>query len=107
MNPHTKFTCYVCGYRTLESRCDWDVCPVCFWEDDVLVCGDEDVSSSANNGMLISAAQTNFLQFGAVSREFLGKVRPPRKDETRDPEWRPLTRVSEFLSTTRDNENKK
>ena len=27
-------TCPSCGYPTLEERCAWDICAICFWEDD-------------------------------------------------------------------------
>lgn len=29
-----KNTCPVCGYMTLSSRINWDICSICFWEDD-------------------------------------------------------------------------
>lgn len=28
------FTCPCCGYITLESEHEYDICPICFWEDD-------------------------------------------------------------------------
>jgi hypothetical protein len=27
-------TCPCCGYATLEERCSWEICSICFWEDD-------------------------------------------------------------------------
>ena len=27
-------TCPSCGYLTLSERCSWQICPICFWEDD-------------------------------------------------------------------------
>ena len=27
-------TCPSCGYPTLSERCAWDICVICFWEDD-------------------------------------------------------------------------
>lgn len=27
-------TCPICGYMTLESRCNHDICSFCFWQDD-------------------------------------------------------------------------
>ena len=27
-------TCPSCGYPTLEERCAWEICSICFWEDD-------------------------------------------------------------------------
>jgi hypothetical protein len=92
----TKFVCFICGYRTLDERCGWDICPVCFWEDDVLVEGDVDKRSPANH-MTISEAQANYARIGAVSPEFLDNVRPPQKDEGRDPNWKPLSSVEHKL----------
>jgi len=38
-----KYICPVCGYRTLgDSHGHFDICPVCFWEDDNLQCLDFD-----------------------------------------------------------------
>ena len=28
------FKCPCCEYLTLDSRGEYDICPVCFWEDD-------------------------------------------------------------------------
>lgn len=27
-------SCPSCGYPTLDERCSWDICSICFWEDD-------------------------------------------------------------------------
>jgi len=27
-------TCPSCGYPTIEERCAWEICSICFWEDD-------------------------------------------------------------------------
>lgn len=27
-------SCPICGYMTLETRCDHDICSFCFWQDD-------------------------------------------------------------------------
>jgi hypothetical protein len=50
------YTCVVCGHKTLDSRHDWDICPVCFWEDDVLP-ESGDSQSPANGGLTIADAQ--------------------------------------------------
>jgi hypothetical protein len=96
MPEQKKQSCFVCGYRTLENRCDWDICPVCFWEDDVLV-ETQDECSPANRGMMVSTAQANFIRFGAVSPEFIDHVREPGPDEEKDPDWAPLSKTLEIL----------
>lgn len=39
-------TCPACGYLTLSERCCWEICPICFWEDD----GQDDFDADAVNG---------------------------------------------------------
>lgn len=97
MSTTTSETCFVCGYKTLEERCDWEICPVCGWEDDVLVVNDVDKRSSANKGMLVSEAQLNFIRFGASSESRKDRVRAPIAEEKKDPEWQPLSSVAELV----------
>lgn len=92
-----KHACVVCGHRTLEERGDWEICPVCFWEDDVLVEG-VDKSSPANGGMMVSTAQANFVRYGAISPDLVGKTRPPHVGEEKDPGWKPLPEAIQMLA---------
>ena len=56
--------CLCCGYRTLSDR-GWDVCPVCFWEDDT-----EDVDRvSGANHLTLRQARDNFRRFGACDED--------------------------------------
>lgn len=67
------FQCPCCDYFTLDARHDWDVCPVCFWEDDVL----EDAPfnpSPANAGLTLAAARENFRLIGACEPSMLEHV---------------------------------
>ncbi len=85
-----KLACPCCGYRTLSARCDWDVCPVCFWEDDVLAESGRDPRSPANGDMSLSVGQASFAQYGACTEELASSTRPPQPGEERDPAWAPL-----------------
>ena len=29
-----QFQCPCCDHFTMEARAKWDICPVCYWEDD-------------------------------------------------------------------------
>jgi hypothetical protein len=98
-----KFTCPCCGHRTLEERYAWDICPVCFWEDDILE--HEDGTSGANGGMLLSQAQTNFILLGACDPEMKRNVRPPKPDEPLDPAWKPFPKALELVRQARTNTN--
>ncbi len=33
-----KYTCPCCGYKTLAGSGNYDLCPICYWEDDSLPC---------------------------------------------------------------------
>lgn len=83
-------TCFVSGHKTLKDRCDWEICPVCCWEDDTLVVGGKDVNSPANKGMMLSQAQANFILFGASTENRKLRCRSPQLDEPLDREWKPL-----------------
>lgn len=95
-----EYKCLCCGYMTLDSRAEYDICPVCFWEDDAylaisndsitsLYYADKlptegillDVPSGANHGLTLRKARENYLAFGACEKEMLSHVREPRKSE--------------------------
>jgi len=84
-----RYSCLICGYKTLDSYCDWDICPICFWEDDVLHHGG-DKTSPANSGLKVSQAQANFMMFRCCSTEHQRFVRGPLPTEEHDPVWQTL-----------------
>ena len=53
--------CPCCGFRTLETRGEYFICPVCFWEDDGT--SDPDQYSGPNHKTLADG-QNNFQAFG-------------------------------------------
>jgi hypothetical protein len=85
-NPQVKdgdrARCPCCGYRTLEAGADYEICPVCFWEDDGQ--GDEDaddVRGGPNYEVSLTQARQNFREFGASSRRVLQHIRKPKPEE--------------------------
>jgi Cysteine-rich CPCC len=58
----------------------YDICPVCFWEDDAVQFDDHDYEGGANI-VSLHEARKNFLEFGASEKQFLKDVRAPRPDE--------------------------
>lgn len=88
-----KFACPCCGYKTFDSKPDgsYNICPVCFWEDDPIQLNNPDYEGGANP-MSLRQAQKNFLDFGACDRNMLQNVRQHAKDEHRDENWQPLDR---------------
>jgi len=84
-----KFSCRCCGYRTLREKPDgtYNICQVCFWEDDPFQFEDPDYISGANR-VSLRQGQRNFREFGATEREMIKNVRPPNQDELRAKDWK-------------------
>jgi hypothetical protein len=77
-----KFHCRCCGHLTLASRDEFEICPVCFWEDDGQGDADADVVRGSPNGSLsLTQARANFRAFGACDQSMIQYVRAPRPDE--------------------------
>jgi hypothetical protein len=58
------FACACCGYRTLRTKGEYDICPVCYWEDD----GSDDSRIDRHSGpnhMTLRRARINFAKLGA------------------------------------------
>ncbi|BCL78597.1 hypothetical protein ccbrp13_10620 [Ktedonobacteria bacterium brp13] len=77
-----KYQCPCCGYKTLEERGGFDICPVCFWEDD----GQDDADAAVNrpfgpNHISLVQARDNYRRIGACDEHSLPHVRPPLPEE--------------------------
>src|ERR1700743_3245413 len=82
MPPVEMSRCPCCKFKTLQGRGDFEVCPVCYWEDDGQdESDDEFVRGGPNANLSLRRAQTNFAKFGAISEEYLSKVRGPHAYE--------------------------
>ncbi|MCU1480744.1 MAG: hypothetical protein JWQ19_1530 [Subtercola sp.] len=77
MKRNRKSKCEVCGNFTVDPI-GWDICPVCFWEDDGL---DEPDRHSPSNYMTLAEGRAAFAALGAVEQRFEAKVRPPKRIE--------------------------
>lgn len=65
--------CPCCGFRTLERRGHYDICPVCFWEDD----GSDDVARySSPNHMTLADGRRNVAEHGVYDRKHTSRVHP-------------------------------
>lgn len=82
--------CPCCGYLTLSTANDYEICPICLWEDDPEQAADPDEAYGANDPSL-REAQANFADFGARDQQSAPRVRPPTEADLRAPGWRPLT----------------
>jgi hypothetical protein len=63
--------CPCCDYFTLEERGDWDICPVCYWEDDGSDFVGLDSPSPSNRGLTLRQGRENFQQLGACEPEMV------------------------------------
>ncbi|MCR1786472.1 hypothetical protein KVF89_28315 [Nocardioides carbamazepini] len=86
----SRFPCPCCGHLTLdEGPGDYELCPVCFWEDD----GGQlryPMSPDGANGISLMGAQRAYARLGAMHHSFGRKVRRARVDEPLDEGWRPF-----------------
>ena len=73
-----SYNCPCCGYNTLGERGGYEICQVCFWEDDGQDDQDADVvRGGPNDALSLSQARTNFQSFGACEERFIKNVRKP------------------------------
>jgi hypothetical protein len=71
------YPCPCCRCVTLPERGFYDVCPVCFWEDDGQDDHDAEVVRDGPNGALsLAAARDNYARYGACEATAVTHVRP-------------------------------
>jgi cysteine-rich CPCC protein len=69
--------CPCCGYRSLRERGAYEICRVCFWEDD----GSHDPDRvSGPNHMTLREARANFERLGAVNEAARRHVLPDGRE---------------------------
>ncbi len=67
------FQCPCCDFFTLDERAGYDICPVCYWEDDGTDLADPD-STSGPNHISLRAGRENFRRLGACDPAMLPHV---------------------------------
>jgi len=65
--------CPACDYFSLATRGQYDICPVCLWEDSGQDLSQLDAHSGANH-LTLREARANFLRFGACDLNATGSV---------------------------------
>lgn len=80
------YPCPCCHFLTLSEPPpgSYELCPVCYWEDDAVQAYNPDLPGGANM-MSLGEARKNFLMHGAVSPEFVSQVRKPLPNECPQP----------------------
>ena len=85
-----RYPCPCCGHLVFEEPPgSYDICSICFWEDDDVQLRWPDMAGGANTSSLIES-QRNFAEFGAVERRSVEYVRPAREDEEIERGWRTI-----------------
>lgn len=82
MNVEKGYPCACCGFLTMgePEAGSFDICPVCYWEDDNVQFADINYRGGANDESL-SEARDNYKKIGVYSLQYLKRVRPPQPDE--------------------------
>lgn len=77
-----KFACPCCGYKTFSHEPDgsYNICGVCYWEDDPLQLEDPDYEGGANR-VSLRQAQKNFQSMGTCEQDMKMWVRKTAPDE--------------------------
>ena len=85
-----KFPCPCCGHLVFTGEPgSYDICPVCWWEDDLVQLRWPHFAGGANHPSLVEAQET-YVRTGASDARLLEHVRPAESSEPLDPEWRPF-----------------
>ena len=77
-----RYPCRCCGFLTLDQQPPgtFEICPVCWWEDDDVQGRDPEYAGGANT-ISLREARENFRRFGAADARFSGNVRRPTPEE--------------------------
>jgi len=81
--PVGLIACPCCGHATLTERGCFEICPVCFWEDDGQDNDDADRARGGPNRVSLREGRINFLRFGASVEADCESVRRPTPEEVR------------------------
>ncbi len=76
------FQCPCCKFKALSRRHLFEICPVCFWEDDGQdEANAERVLGGPNGNLSLRQAQINFEKFSVCDERYKQNVRSPEPDE--------------------------
>ena len=98
MSETEKYPCPCCGYLTLDEKPSgtFDICQICYWEDDNVAFDDPEFAGGANV-VSLNTARDNFKKFRASEERWVTRVRPPLRHEVPDgriePPWMPSDHV--------------
>ena len=106
MSPRSV-ACPCCGYLVFKERGGWEICPICYWEDDPVQIADPWCPGGANRPCL-EESQRNYAAYGAMEQRFVEYVRAPNSKDVQDPNWRSVQATDrETVTTPREIEEKR
>jgi hypothetical protein len=84
--PSRRYPCKCCGFLSLTDPANgsYEICPVCFWEDDPVQNDDPSFAGGAND-VSLAHARENYVRFGACEPSLGDRVRSPNIDEIPPP----------------------
>lgn len=74
-------TCPCCGYATLDSGANYEICKICFWEDDGQDEADADENMGGPNYISLTTGRMNYLLCGASDPKDLPHCRKANEDD--------------------------
>jgi hypothetical protein len=91
LKGNAKFACPCCGHKTyfVKPGETFDICSICFWQDDFVQLENPD-DDGGPNLISLRQAQKNYIDFGACEENMKKNVRQPFADEPKDRNWKPL-----------------
>ena len=74
MADEALIQCDCCDYFTISEGQSYEICPVCFWEQDFCGITEPNEPSGPNHGLTLFQGRKNFGEFGACEKRFISEV---------------------------------
>lgn len=78
---NTLYACPCCGYATLSEPANFEICEICFWEDDGQDDPDSEEFNGGPNGTSLAKGRFNFLVYGAAEKKDIQHCRAPDESD--------------------------
>jgi hypothetical protein len=101
-----RFDCPCCGYPTLGERDCFDICPICWWEDDNQDDGDADrIYGGPNGDYSLTEGRLNFEKYLCQYRETDPRIEDLLVDELIELKKQLIAGYEVFMSNNTWNED--